>query len=258
MIANTYTKTVSMLLRGPKGATRAEAAGLAWLAEASTQVVKVIDVNDEQIVTEKLIHTPPNPQDAFHGGQALAHIHNAGAQAFGSPPRGWEGGIFIGIQRQPCEPETQWAKFYTQQRVRPFLHRAQLVGNLDAAGAEIVEAALVRIEEENINAGEPVSRIHGDLWGGNVLFTTRGVVFIDPAAHGGHKLTDLAMLELFGFPYLDQFIDGYSSINPLPQGWEQQLCIHQLHPLAVHAFTHGPEYAAALVERAQRTLALLS
>ena len=46
--------------------------------------------------------------------------------------------------------------------------------------------------------GSAPARLHGDLWAGNLLWTADGGVLIDPAAHGGHRETDLAMLALFG------------------------------------------------------------
>jgi hypothetical protein len=43
-------------------------------------------------------------------------------------------------------------------------------------------------------------RVHGDLWSGNVHIDQDGAPWlVDPAAHGGHRETDLAMLALFGF-----------------------------------------------------------
>ena len=103
----------------------------------------------------------------------------------------------------------------------------------------------------------PPARIHGDLWFGNLLFGTDGPVFIDPAAHGGHPETDLAMLDVFGAPYLDEIREGYLSINPLPDGWRERTPMHQLHPLAVHAASHGPSYGVELLHAAKATLKLL-
>ncbi len=34
---------------------------------------------------------------------------------------------------------------------------------------------------------------------------------IDPAAHGGHPYTDLAMLELVGTPFYDDILRGYGA-----------------------------------------------
>ena len=44
-------------------------------------------------------------------------------------------------------------------------------------------------------------RLHGDLWNGNVIWThDGGCCVIDPAAHGGHRETDLAMLAALRAP----------------------------------------------------------
>src|SRR5205085_668353 len=91
---------------------------------------------------------------------------------------------------------------------------------------------------------EPAARLHGDLWSGNVSWTTRGAVLIDPAAHGGHRETDLAMLALFGHPGLDDVVAGYESVTPLAAGWRERLPLHQLHPLLVHAVLFGGGYGA--------------
>ncbi|PKQ17997.1 MAG: fructosamine kinase, partial [Actinobacteria bacterium HGW-Actinobacteria-8] len=104
----------------------------------------------------------------------------------------------------------------------------------------------------------PPSRIHGDLWGGNVLFGPHGVVMIDPAAHGGHAETDLAMLALFGAPHLAQIVAGYESVTPLRTGWRERVPVHQLHPLAVHAAGHGRVYGVELAAAARATLTLAS
>ena len=68
---------------------------------------------------------------------------------------------------------------------------------------------------------------------------------IDPAAHGGHPHTDLGMLALFGAPYIEEIFRGYGA----PKDIETWIPMHQLHPLAVHALTHGSAYNRPL-ERA--------
>ena len=98
--------------------------------------------------------------------------------------------------------------------------------------------------------------MHGDLWTGNVLWSPAGVVLIDPAAHGGHRESDLAMLELFGCPHLHEVVAGYEQEMPLAPGRAERVPLHQLHPLAVHAAGHGPAYGAALVRAADAVLRL--
>ena len=58
---------------------------------------------------------------------------------------------------------------------------------------------------------------------------------IDPAAYGGHREADLAMLSLFGLPHLPRVLDAYAEVSPLADGWEERLPLHQLFPLLVHA-----------------------
>ncbi len=99
---------------------------------------------------------------------------------------------------------------------------------------------------------EPPSRLHGDLWSGNVLWSPDGVVLVDPAAHGGHRETDLAMLALFGLPHLDRVLAAYDEAHPLAEGWRDRVGLHQLHPLLVHATLFGGGYAARAVEVARR------
>ena len=77
---------------------------------------------------------------------------------------------------------------------------------------------------------------------------------IDPAAQGGHRETDLAMLALFGAPYLADIIEGYESVAPLAGGWRDRVPLHQLHPLLVHACLYGDSYAARVREAARAAL----
>lgn len=124
------------------------------------------------------------------------------------------------------------------------------------------DIALVERVIENIDglAGpdEPPSRIHGDLWSGNILWTDGRPVLIDPAAHGGHRETDIAMLILFGsnVPYLKRILTAYDEVAPLADGWRQRLPLHQLHPLLVHVALFGASYRRSLLQAASEALQL--
>ncbi|MBN9605043.1 MAG: fructosamine kinase family protein [Actinomycetales bacterium] len=247
----------------PEGFFEAEAAGLRWLAaarEADPRAARVVDVREAGpgwIRLERLRSASPSARAARELGTALARTHAAGAAGFGAPPEGWSGPTFIGRQRQSCDPEPRWGRFYAEQRVRPFAERARERGHLDARAAAVVAEACARIADGTVDDDEPPARLHGDLWSGNVAWTPEGAVLIDPAAHGGHRETDLAMLELFGLPYLGELLEGYESERPLRAGWRDRVPVHQLHPLAVHAASHGAGYAAPLLAAARATLALI-
>jgi fructosamine-3-kinase len=67
---------------------------------------------------------------------------------------------------------------------------------------------------------------------------------VDPAAHGGHRETDLAMLALFGAPHLSRLLNAYDEAAPLATGWRGRVPLHQLHPLLVHAMLFGGSYGS--------------
>jgi fructosamine-3-kinase len=112
------------------------------------------------------------------------------------------------------------------------------------------QAAIVRQVCERLPelAGppEPPARLHGDLWRGNVLWGSDGRAWlIDPAAHGGHRETDLAMPRLFGGPRLDRIIAGYQQVAPLAAGWSVRIAPRQLFPLLAHTMLFGGGYPVA-------------
>jgi len=237
---------------------RAEAAGLAWLAAApgGPRVVGVRAVDDDSITLERIDTTRPDAANAREFGRRLAALHDAGAAAWGAPPEGWTGRCFIGSREQECTPTDSWGAFYAEQRVRPFVRLAVDLGVLSGAGLRAVERACDRVAAGELGDDDRPARLHGDLWTGNVLWAPGEAVLIDPAAHGGHRETDLAMLELFGAPRLGEILAGYDERHPLRPGRDERVPLHQLHPLATHAAGHGPAYADALVEAAHRVLEL--
>lgn len=240
----------------PEHFFEAEAAGLRWLGEAErrggARVVRVAGVGPGRIELERVEQTRPTAAAARGFGVALAATHATGALAFGAPPDGWGGPLFIGRRPLPVAHEASWGRFYARDRVRPYLDPAVQAGNLGARQRAVVEDALERVEAGEFDDDEPPARLHGDLWTGNVLWSPDGVVLIDPAAHGGHRETDLAMLALFGCPHLDFVVSGYLGEHRLDAQWQERVALHQLLPLMVHAVLFGGDYAHRAVELAKR------
>ncbi|SEH03774.1 Fructosamine-3-kinase [Nonomuraea solani] len=227
------------------GVFASEAAGLRWLGEAIA-VPEVIEVGPGRLVLSWVRQEPPGAVAAERFGRALARLHRAGAPAFGAP---WPG--FIAELPMDNSAADDWPSFYASRRVLPFLRMARL----PASDVALVERAVERFAEVAGPAAAP-ARIHGDLWSGNVLWSGGSAVLIDPAAHGGHRETDLAMLELFGLPYLDRVLGAYREEWALAEGWRERVPLHQLHPLLVHVVLFGGGYRESLMGAVRRVLAL--
>jgi len=244
--------------RAPSGFFRVEAAGLRWLdAAGAVRVARVLEVGDEFIEIERLATTAPTRAAASDFGRGLATLHDAGAPAFGSPPAGWTGDGYIGAAPLRLRAEPSGGTFYARHRVLPYLRAAVDAGDLARPDAATIERLCALLERGDFDDPAPPARLHGDLWSGNLLFTPDGAVLIDPAAHGGHRVTDLAMLALFGAPHLEAVLGAYADASgALPDGWRALLGLHQVHPLLVHAVLFGGGYGPAAARAASGALRL--
>ena len=228
-----------------------EAAGLRWLADADdgAPVPDVLGTSDDCLLIDWVEPGRATPEAAYDFGQQLSRTHASGADGFGADDDG-----YIGLAPLPNKPAPSWPEFYATRRVLPYLKLARDRGAVTDEEAQPVDALMHRIEEF-AGPAEPPARIHGDLWSGNLVWGTDGAVhIIDPAAHGGHRETDIAMLSLFGAPHLQRIIDGYEEASPLADEWRARIPLHQLHPLLVHAALFGGGYGARAGAAAQSVL----
>jgi fructosamine-3-kinase len=249
---------------------RAEASGLAWLAEPGAIRVPAVlgfhdpsgDEDDETATTEEsdvalprclvLEHIPSGggaveDRDAAETlGRGLAAIHRAGGPAFGHPEPS-----FIGPIRQDNDPEPTWARFYGERRLLPMARQAVDGRNAPGSLLDAVTALVPRLPDL-VGPEEPPARLHGDLWGGNWMRGPGGEpVLIDPAVYAGHREMDLAMMRLFGgFP--SRTFDAYAEAHPPAPGADERVPLCQLFPLLVHAALFGGSYAASAERTARR------
>jgi fructosamine-3-kinase len=223
-----------------------EAAGLAWIRGASELCVpQLVAVSDTPpfLVLEWIEEESEVAETEASLGRGLAALHQAGAASFGRTDRRPTGSR--GLPNEPC---VTWTEFYATQRLLPLIRLAtdsRALPDRTLRGLETIAGRLGEL------GGEPEcpARLHGDLWAGNRLVGRGGRNWlIDPAAHGGHREFDLAMMRLFGGFGPDVFA-AYAETHPLVAGWQDRVALHQLAPLVIHAVKFGGSYPAS-VERA--------
>ena len=243
-----------------------EAAGLRWLGEVEhgLAVPAVLALNDVREGGSPEGGAPPflalgwidegrlDAPGQEELGRGLAHVHAAGAPAFGAPPPGApRGGLRLGAVELDAATAADWPALYGEHRLAPLVRAAADRGALPPGGAAAIEAVIERLPQL-AGPPEPPARLHGDLWGGNVLASASGRPhLIDPAAYGGHREIDLAMLRLFG-AVAPRTLAAYEEVHPLAAGHERRVPLWQLFPLLVHAVLFGGSYGASALRAARQ------
>jgi fructosamine-3-kinase len=215
-----------------------EAAGLRWLADAGARVPAIIEDSPRRLVLTRIAPGRLDADGEEDLGRMLAGMHRAGAPHVGSLPA--PGRFFVGRCEldSPLDAADDWNAYYLQHRCLPLANRVGLSAVVDR----------VRVDAPP----EPPARLHGDLWSGNILADVHGQAWlIDPAAYGGHREMDLAMLDLFGrIP--DRTVAAYEEVTPLADGWRERIGLWQLFPLLVHAVLFDGGYLRQAGELAVR------
>jgi fructosamine-3-kinase len=221
----------------PPGMYAAEADGLAWLAEGPLVVPRVVAAGEQFLALEwlELGAFERGLDEAF--GAGLARLH-----ALGAPGLGYARASYLATLPQDNASAPDLPTFWVERRLRPTIARLA-----DGALVARLERALDQLARrpELFGPPEPIARLHGDLWWGNVGACDGAPVIFDPAVYGGHREIDLAMLALFG-PLGRDFLAGYESVWPLAAGLRSRLPVWQLYPLAVHAVLFGGSYRSRL------------
>ena len=198
----------------PQGFFECEGRGLQWLGEAQAQggprVVDVYEWGKDFLDIERVSPCSPTAKAAHDFGAALARMHDAGTDHFGSAPAGYDGTCYFGPLQDPVPMATgAWddpITYFAQGRLVPMVELGMRRGELTQADMDLTNRV------------------------------------IDPAAHGGHREADLAMLHLVGMSYLTEIMDGYQSVHPLKAGWQERTTLWQLYPIAGHCVFFGGGY----------------
>src|SRR6185369_76069 len=164
---------------------------------------------------------------------------------------------FIGrlpqMNAQLDDPRAGWAAFYRQRRLEPQLRRAADRGLASARMRRGFDRLFATLETL-VGPDEVPARLHGDLWGGNLMCDAAGApCLIDPAVYGGHREIDLAMMRLFG-GFGPRVFAAYDEAWPLADGHEARVDLYQLYPLMVHVNLFGGGYGASVESALARLL----
>jgi fructosamine-3-kinase len=228
-----------------------EAEGLSFLAEAGAlrtpRVLAVGHEGDPAFLALELV--VPGRVDAKFDealGRGLAALHR-----FGAPTFGLARDNFLATLEQDNHAEATWAAFYRRRRLEPLV--ARVSSRLSRRARELFDRLFTRMEELCASS-EPPSRLHGDLWSGNVISDERGgPCLVDPAVYGGHREIDLAMMQLFG-GFSRRVFDAYREAWPLAPGSERRVALYQLYPLLVHVHLFGGSYVSSVEHALASTL----
>lgn len=170
-------------------------------------------------------------------GLQLAQMHRNTQDRFG-----WHRGNTIGSTPQANSLESDWVRFWREQRLGFQLELAArngYRGELQRKGTRLL-AELARI----LDGHQPLpSLLHGDLWSGNYSIDEQGQpVIFDPATYYGDREADLAMTELFG-GFDSEFYQAYRREWPLDDGYPRRRTLYNLYHILNHLNLFGGGYA---------------
>ena len=226
------------------GMFEAEAKGLSLLREHSGDIiVPEVLASGKGSAHSWLIITHVDegvPDRNVHArfGEALARMHRNT-----SPLYGLDHDNYIGSLPQSNQQEKTWKVFFHKRRILPQLKMAVESGKLSAGLLDNAERMFLKMDD--LFPDEPASLLHGDLWGGNVIYSTNGkTAIIDPAVHYGHREAELAFTRMFG-GFSPVFYDAYRAEWPLAPGFESRVPMYNLYPLLVHVNLFGGGYISS-------------
>ena len=227
---------------GFKHLSQAEAKMLAYLKNrTAVPVPEVVGVENDLLFLKFIENDGRKTLEAEQeAGRHLAELHSVTSDTFG-----FETDTIFGPTIQPNEPGKNWLAFFRRHRL---LHMAVLAldaGKIDAAMMARLEKLMDRLEDYISPPSSP-TLVHGDFWGGNVLYRDgHCAAFIDPAIYYGHPEVDLAFATLFG-SFGQPFFDAYKDVHQIEPAFSERIGIYNLWPLLFHAYWFGGGYVAQI------------
>ncbi len=221
-----------------------EGAMLELLSERSSlPVPRVLHSSPALLAMEYIENSGSGTSDGEEGAARLIADLHAIAPGAGESGFGLGFDTLIGGLHQPNAWAESWAQFFAERRLCEMARRCADAGRLDPRTAARIESLASRITDL-VPADAQPSLLHGDIWGGNVLWRDgRIAAFIDPAVYFGHAEIELAFITMFS-TFSQRFFDAYNELRPIEPGfWEERRDLYNLYPLLVHVRLFGGGYA---------------
>lgn len=225
-----------------------EAKGLQELQKAIEEtdnryihIPKIVFANEDEMELEK-IDIYPNTKDLSRDlGIGIALLHRYFGNTYG-----FEDDNYIGLSKQINTQYNSWGEFFVDNRLQYQINKIADEKIKDKFQTTLDEAKTNLVDFLNNNC-ERASLVHGDLWGGNVLFNQTKVYLIDPAVYYADREVDIAMTRVFsGFD--DIFYEYYDKTFPLSKNYTKKEPIYNLYHYLNHYNLFGLEYLNSCYE----------
>ncbi len=184
-----------------------------------------------------------------HMARLLAAMHEK--------PRGFFGlerDTTIGPLPQPNTPCESWLEFFRERRLMFMARLAHERAGLSARMLGRIEAFCAHLDEYVEEPAHP-SLLHGDVWGGNVIFRGgRVAAFIDPAIYHGHAECELAFMTMFGTagrPFFEEYAACSKGFD-MAGFFDVRRDVYLIYPHLTHVLICGLSYASGIDSRLAR------
>ncbi|MFP4599208.1 MAG: fructosamine kinase family protein [Persicimonas sp.] len=212
---------------------------LRYLGEHSGLPVPEVTHSSDELLVMEFIDSSGGASKAAHrhAAELLAELHGHTADKYG-----FERDTLIGSLDQPNPWEDSWLDFFAEHRLSYLAEACVAKGQMPASLGRQVDSLCTKLDRY-IDRPNPPSLIHGDVWGGNVLFDGDRIAgFIDPAVYYADPEIELAFTCLFR-TFDEAFYARYDELRGIADGfWEVRKDLYNLYPLLVHVWHFGGGY----------------
>jgi protein-ribulosamine 3-kinase len=177
-------------------------------------------------------------------GTGLALLHQFESSRFG-----FYHDNYCGSTPQRNTWSDSWGQFFAVQKIGVLLDCLKSHNMFSFSELRIFENLIQKIPSLLADKSKPVL-IHGDLWSGNYMITSRGPALIDPASYYADREMEFGIMTLFG-GFSARFREAYNEVNPLPSGWKERNKLYQLYHVLNHYLLFGGGYGRQAVELAR-------